>query len=78
MGFAGSQATGASMNPARSFGPALWNWNWTAHWVYWVAPMCGSLCSSVLYRIIFSRPKAPKAKEIIEDTHKIVESNGIL
>lgn len=72
LGFAGSQATSASMNPARSFGPAIWNGNWSFHWVYWAATMTGSLCASVLYRAIFWRPN-PKD---LEETQKIVESNG--
>ncbi|XP_012226161.1 aquaporin isoform X2 [Linepithema humile] len=45
--------TGCSMNPARSFAPALWNNQWTHHWIYWFGPIGGALVSSFLYKIVF-------------------------
>jgi aquaporin Z len=41
--------TGASMNPARSLGPALIGDIWRAHWVYWVAPVTGMMAAARVY-----------------------------
>jgi len=37
--------TGGSFNPARSLGPAIASHVWTAHWVYWLAPVSGSVAA---------------------------------
>ncbi|WP_414620095.1 MIP/aquaporin family protein [Calothrix sp. CCY 0018] len=42
--------TGASMNPARSFGPALMVGIWQHHWLYWLAPIMGAQLAVVVYR----------------------------
>lgn len=48
----GGPLTGASMNPARSLGPAAISGEWHAHWVYWVAPMLGALAAASLYEFL--------------------------
>ena len=44
--------SGASMNPARSFGPALISWNFSFHWIYWLAPLLGSFCGARVYLFV--------------------------
>jgi MIP family channel proteins len=44
--------TGASMNPARTFGPALLSGFWENHLVYWVGPALGGLVAAVVYQYV--------------------------
>ena len=47
--------TGASMNPARSFGPAVASGVYEAQLLYWFAPITGAVVASVLYEFLFMR-----------------------
>jgi MIP family channel proteins len=49
-GLVGGTLTGASMNPARAFGPALVSWDWHAHAAYWIGPAAGAALAAALWR----------------------------
>jgi glycerol uptake facilitator-like aquaporin len=48
----GGPITGASMNPARSIGPALASGELHDLWIYFVAPFAGALIGALAYQVI--------------------------
>jgi aquaporin NIP len=46
----GGPISGASMNPARSFGPSLIAGVWENQWIYWLAPILGAMIGATLYQ----------------------------
>ena len=48
----GGSISGGSLNPARSFGPALITGNLSYNWIYWIAPVIGGLIAAGLHRLL--------------------------
>jgi MIP family channel proteins len=48
----GGPVSGASMNPARSFGPALASGEWTDFWIYLVGPVIGAAVGAIAYQVV--------------------------
>src|SRR5713226_5475947 len=53
----GGPLTGASMNPARTFGPALAGGFWQNDLVYWIGPIIGAVIGLDLYEYVILRPR---------------------
>jgi aquaporin-4 len=51
--------TGASVNPARTFGPALISGFWEYHWIYWAAPILGGIIAGLIMNYVYVK-KAEK------------------
>ncbi|KAM0712123.1 hypothetical protein Q7P37_011217 [Cladosporium fusiforme] len=51
--FAGVAYTGASVNPARSFGPCVAGASFpTYHWIYWLGPVLGAFVAGGFYHFV--------------------------
>lgn len=62
--------SGASVNPARTFGPDLIAWDWDGIWIYLIAPPLGALIAVAVHRFVHSGatvpPPAPTAEPLGE------------
>lgn len=54
----GGVLTGAVMNPARAFGPALVSWDWHGQAIYWLGPLIGAAAAAGLWRYLLLPPSA--------------------
>jgi MIP family channel proteins len=53
----GGSLTGAAMNPARWFGPAVAAGNFDNWYVWWIGPFLGAIVVALLYRFVFAAPE---------------------
>jgi len=49
----GVPLTGASMNPARTLGPAIASEFWEFHWIYWAGPIIGGIIGGLIMNYVF-------------------------
>jgi MIP family channel proteins len=56
----GGPLTGAAMNPARWFGPAVASGHWENWYVWWVGPLIGAIVGAVIYRYALEGEAEPQ------------------
>jgi MIP family channel proteins len=57
----GGPLTGAAMNPARAFGPALAGGFWDNNFVYWIGPIIGGVIGALFYEYVILRRQKEQA-----------------
>lgn len=58
----GGPLTGAAVNPARAFGPALVSGQWVAHIVWWVGPIVGAILAALVWEYFLLPAEAKKSE----------------
>ncbi|XP_068678535.1 aquaporin AQPAn.G-like [Montipora foliosa] len=71
----GIPSSGASMNPARSLGPAVIMNSWRDHWIYWAAPIIGGLLATCTYQILFTRRRTNQNSANDDYTVEVMEKD---
>lgn len=54
----GGPITGAALNPARSFAPALASGEWMGHGIYWIGPIIGTVVAAFVWEFLLKGEKA--------------------
>jgi aquaporin Z len=67
----GIPVTNTSVNPARSFGPAIFAGDWALAqlWLFWLAPLLGAAIAGLAYPVLSTKdkPKREELKALVED-----------
>jgi len=67
-GVVGAPVSGASMNPARSLGPALVLADWTSWWIYLTGPLIGAVTAVGFAQILRGRGGGPFGRRAAQGT----------
>lgn len=59
----GGPLTGAAMNPARAFGPAVVAGQWVGHGVYWIGPLAGGILAALLWNYVLLPRSTPRRRK---------------
>lgn len=74
----GGPISGASMNPARSLGPALVSATFANQWIYLIAPLGGAILAAFLYKLLLKEHDIGiSIEKVVSSEKKAVSSEGM-